>query len=197
MNEIVSGSGSDSEMIDHHKIMCNNKRSRHGTQLQTASSGFPGRTFRTSPTTVVECAAATVDDAAYIGGSEDANNNKSKRRKAPEDSPLIISMSSSEVISTIVQRFRVDGTTSITKVTVGTYGHGHGRGRGDDDDHHPATAFFGSDLAAYVAVHFCSNDRKRWGELRTTDGTSALHLIGDAALPSIQAYLRQARCRRK
>ena len=191
MDEVVSGSGSDAEMIDHHNIMCNNKRSRHG-MLQTASSGFPGRTFRISPTTVVECAAATADDTAN-GGSEDANNNKSKRRKAPEDSPLIISMSSSEVISTIVQRFRVDGTTSITKVTVGTYGHGHGRGRGDDDDHHPATAFFGSDLAAYVAVYFCSNDRKRWGELRTTDGTSALDLIGDAALPSIQAYLRQAR----
>ena len=194
MSDIIGGSGSDAEMTDQHNHMCNNKRSRHDMQLQTAFSGFPGRTFRISPTTVVEsAAAATDDDAEKFCGSEDANN-KSKRRKAPEDSPLIISMSSSEVISTIIHRFRVDATTSITKVTVGTYGHGQGRGRGGDNgDHHPATAFFGSDTAAYVAVHFSSNDGKRWGELRTTDGTGALHLIGDAALPSIQAYLRQAR----
>ena len=192
MSDIIGGSGSDAEMTDQHNHMCNNKRSRHDMQLQTAFSGFPGRTFRISPTTVVEsAAAATDDDAEKFCGSEDANN-KSKRRKAPEDSPLIISMSSSEVISTIIQRFRADENTSITKVTVGTYGHG--RGRGDDGDHHPATAFFGSDTAAYVAVHFCSTDgTQRWGELRTTDGTSALHLIGDAALPLIQAHLRQAR----
>jgi hypothetical protein len=90
-------------------------------------------------------------------------------------------MSSSDVIHTIVHRFPPDGIC-ITKVTEGAYGRDRS-----------TQAYFGSPVASYVSVHFCSADGKRWGELRTADGTHALLPIGDAALPSIQAYLRTAR----
>lgn len=173
----MHGTGSDAEMMDldaggggNHQ----HKRSHLAMQLQT--SGI-GRCFRISPTTVLDNDS---DGDDMVDGSEKLDSASKKRRKTPDDAPLIIVLSSAEIIATIVQRFPLEDT-QITKVTVGAYGRDNTK------------AYFGSQASDYVSVHFSSSDGKQWGELRTNDGTHALHHIGDAALPSIQAYLRSAR----
>ena len=156
------------------------KRSHLVMQLQT--SGI-GRCFRISPTTVLDNDSDgddMVDGSEKIDTTGDCSEKSKKRRKTPDDAPLIIVLSSAEIIATIVKRFPLDGT-QIAKVTVETYGRNNTK------------AYFGSQASDYVSVHFSSSDGKQWGELRTNDGTHALHRIGDAALPSIQAYLRTAR----
>lgn len=182
----MHGTGSDSEMMDldsggHHG---HHKRSHLAMQLQT--SGI-GRCFRISPTTVLDNDSDGMGDKGGDASFEKMNGdeggescNSKKRRKTPGDAPLIVTMSSAEVMATIVQRFPMEGTR-VTKVTVGTYGRDATR------------TYFGSQSSEYVSVHFCAAHGNQWGELRTTDGTLALHHIGDAALPSIQAYLRTAK----
>ena len=174
--------GNDAEIMDLDAGGGNHQHKRSHLAMQLQTSGI-GRCFRISPTTVLD------DDSdgmrQHDDGSEKMDNAggsdiREKRRKTPDDAPLIVTMSSAEVMATIAQRFPLDGT-QITKVTVGTYGRDCTK------------AYFGSQTSDYVSVHFCSSDGKQWGELRTNDGTHALLHIGDAALPSIQAYLRSAK----
>ena len=167
----MHGTGSDAEMMDLDAGGGGNHQHK-----RSHLAGI-GRCFRISPTTVLDNDS---DGDDMVDGSEKLDSASKKRRKTPDDAPLIIVLSSAEIIATIVQRFPLEDT-QITKVTVGTYGRDNTK------------AYFGSQASDYVSVHFCSSDGKQWGELRTNDGTHALHRIGDAALPSIQAYLRTAR----
>ena len=178
----MHGTGSDAEMMDLDAGVEHGQHKRSHLAMQMQTSGI-GRCFRISPTTVLD----SDSDSDGVGNHGDVektdstgdSSDRKKRRKTPDDAPLIVAMTSSEVVATIVQRFSSEGT-QITKVTVGTYGRDR------------AQSFFRSQSSDYVSVHF-SADGKRWGELRTTDGTHALHHIGDAALASIQAYLRSAK----
>ena len=179
----MQGTGSDAEMMDLDAGGGHGQHKRSHLAMQLQTSGI-GRCFRISPTTVLDNDS---DDMGVDGDGEKidtagdgSDDGSKKRRKTPDDAPLIIVLSSAEIIATIVQRFPLEGT-QITKVTVGSYGRNNTK------------AYFGSQASDYVSVHFCSSDGKQWGELRTNDGTHALHHIGDAALPSIQAYLRSAR----
>ena len=177
----------DAEMVmdvdgghDQHEDGTKNKRNHNHLAVQLQTSGV-GRCFQISPTTVLDTDNGSDSGSDAEQRSGDSSGSRRKRRKTPDDAPLIVIMSSSDVIHTIVHRFPLDGTC-ITKVTQGTYGRDRS-----------TQAYFGSPIASYVSVHFCSADGKRWGELRTADGAHALLPIGDAALPSIQAYLRTAR----
>ena len=179
----MHGTGSDPEMMDLDTGGGNHRHKRSHLAMQLQTSGI-GRCFRISPTTVLDDDSDGMsehdDGSEKMDATGDSSDNSKKRRKTPDDAPLIVTMSSSEVMATIVHQFPLDGT-QITKVTVGTYGRDNTK------------AYFGSQSQDYVSVHFCSSDGKQWGELRTNDGTHALHPIGDAALPSIQAYLRSAK----
>ena len=176
----MHGTGSDAEMMDLDAGGEHGQHKRSHLAMQMQTSGI-GRCFRISPTTVLDSDSDGVGDCGDVEKTDNTGDSSDckKRRKTPDDAPLIVAMTSSEVVATIVQRFSSEGT-QITKVTVGTYGRDRAR------------SFFGSQRSDYVSVHF-SADGKRWGELRTTDGTHALHHIGDAALASIQAYLRSAK----
>lgn len=180
--ENMHGTGNDAEMMDLDAGYGHGQHKRSHLAMQLQTSGI-GRCFRISPTTVLDNDSEEMNgdgDGSEKMRNEEGSDNSKKRRKTPDDAPLIVTMSSSEVMATIVQRFSLEGT-QITKVTLGTYGRDCTK------------TYFGSQCSDYVSVHFCSADGKRWGELRTTDGTHALHHIGDAALPSIQAYLRSAK----
>ena len=126
---------------------------------------------------ITDVSASSGDGQEEEEESADANNGRRTRRKSPFDS-IIVHLSGSQVLDAI-DRFKRNGTL-ISKVTDGTYGRGKisrddGRGNSSND-------------GRYVSVHFCTPDG-RWCELRTEDAAK-LDEIREAALPSIQDYLR-------
>lgn len=141
---------------------------------------------RISPTTVLDI----VNSSAGSPGDKDNEQQTSsggdndyrriiKRRKSPYDS-IVLNLTASQVIDTL-ERFQRTGTV-VSKVSEGSHGEGGGPMPWDTADRGSGST------GRYVSVHFRSPEDKLC-ELRTED-VDQLDAIREAALPSIQAYLR-------
>jgi len=184
--------GSGMEIVEHQNKNVGKKRPLPDGSSEGSIVGIqPGcsAAVRISPTTVLDIVDVSVrssDDEFHPGDDSISRNEqqlqprqrRTKRRKSPFDS-IILYLSGSQIIDTI-DRFKGNGIL-VSKVSEGACGGGqmpsHDAGGSSDGN------------GKYVSVHFCSPDGK-WCELRTED-VAQLDEIREAALPSIQAYLRR------